>query len=398
MWIVQKIIKKYESGSDWKYDLALLLGENPGSRRVNHHKVQLDDGSYKESGGMSILVEELKILEQQGFIEVKWYQKGSYATAFSYKLEDIPKFYAMEKRIPKPQLVKNYLKDVDNYLSKAQQLWIILALTHEREQALKGRVPEDKEKQEKYFQCLLGLDGLREPIFKRVFSKKYLNNSKTFEREVQNRVLSAARKYHEDIDEEMSDTQILSEILIEEYAQELELKGPLHLMLGGRELRLEEFCYGTVLNSETLKNACILEEQPIDCVITVENKANFVSMPYKEGTLILFSHGFFSPREREFLQRLEKVLRKQSVRYMHTGDLDYGGIRIFQYIRKNIFSELLPMSMDCETYETYRKYGETIEPETVKKLENLREPVLQALIDRMKEEQYTVEQEAFLVV
>lgn len=53
------------------------------------------------------------------------------------------------------------------------------------------------------------------------------------------------------------------------------------------------------------------------------------------------------------------------VQYFHSGDLDYGGIKIFQYIRKTIFPELEPLQMDVETYEAYQEFTEVIDPETL---------------------------------
>ena len=53
------------------------------------------------------------------------------------------------------------------------------------------------------------------------------------------------------------------------------------------------------------------------------------------------------------------------MQYFHSGDLDYGGIKIFQYIRKTIFPELEPLQMDVETYEAYQEFTEVIDPETL---------------------------------
>ena len=411
MWISEKIIEKYESGSDWKYDLAVLLGEDVPERRTRQHTFFLDDDLYLDCGRQE-LVKELEAFERKGLIKVKWYQLGSYATEFKYQLADIPNFYEILDRMPKPQKVQKQLKDVDKYLKQASKSWIIQILEKERSQILEGKQTEDERKVLEFYDCLLGLDRLTSPTFKRVFSKQYLNNSKRFEQKYQGRILAAARKYHDHIDEEMNDTQVLSELYIEEYAQELAVKGPLHLMLEGRELHLEDFCYGTVLNSQTLERAQIPEHQPIRKVISVENKANFVSMPYEEGTLYLFSHGFFSPKEREFLVRLRKVLEYQTeegagvpVEYYHTGDLDYGGLRIFRYIKEKIFPELKPLQMDVETYHRYETYGETMTESIRRKLEALEASwqesedgdAVKNLIAEMLKEGYILEQEAFLI-
>ena len=190
-----------------------------------------------------------------------------------------------------------------------------------------------------------------------------------------------------------------SKLYLDTYSQELAFKGALKICLEGQEIDFTPFVYGTVLNSETLKKAEILPNQEIQKIITVENKANFVSMPYEKDTLIIFSHGFFSPLERDFLKRLEQQLeenRMGQIEYYHTGDLDYGGIRIFQYVRKQIFPKLQPYQMSVEQYEKYKSNAIDIEASALEKLRDLKEPLLQELIDVICRERKVIEQESFL--
>ncbi len=156
---------------------------------------------------------------------------------------------------------------------------------------------------------------------------------------------------------------MLQQLWIEEYAQELSLKGKLHFCLkeengSTQEINTECYRFGTTLNSQTLEHAEIKEVQNIQKIVIFENKANYISAPYKDGILYLFSHGYFSPKECRFLKQLHQVLKNQTsceVQYFHSGDLDYGGIKIFQYIRKTIFPELEPLQMDVDTYEAYQE-------------------------------------------
>lgn len=118
-------------------------------------------------------------------------------------------------------------------------------------------------------------------------------------------------------------------------------------------------------------------------------------MPYEEGTLILFSHGFFSPLEKEFLKQLENVL-KDKAEYFHTGDLDYGGIRIFCYIREQIFPLLQPLYMSVDQYKKYEHHAIDIEESALQKLKEMKEPLLQDLIDLICEKRKVIEQESFI--
>ena len=138
-------------------------------------------------------------------------------------------------------------------------------------------------------------------------------------------------------------------------------------------------------------------------------------MPYEKGTLILFCHGFFSPLEREFLRELEGVLEQGTqdmeqfpgtekagkcaagVEYYHTGDLDYGGVRIFKHIREHVFPKLQPLFMDAVQFDRYLDYGTDMEPSSWEKLKNVEEPLLQQLIDRILTTKKVIEQEVFLI-
>jgi hypothetical protein len=308
-------------------------------------------------------------------------------------------FYIKTERIPKYQLIKQKEDLITTYYNKLKSPWIRKYTEQELLPKLnKGAGNKEYEELQKLLQCFLGLDQLEAPIFKRIFSKRYLNNSKTFEKELQDRIIRIARKYCDDIEAEdaMDDSEVLSQLYIEEYAQELSVKGSLKIEIMGKRIDTGIFPFGTVLNTQTMKNAVILDHPRITKVITIENKANYIMEPFEEGTLIIFSHGFFSPLEREFLKQLRDKLSGQKIAYLHCGDMDYGGIRIFQYIRSCIFPELQPYRMDIDTFEQYKAYGEPIEKGPLEKLKHLKEPLLQTLIDRIIETGLVIEQEAYL--
>ena len=96
------------------------------------------------------------------------------------------------------------------------------------------------------FHCLEELDCLREPILKKVFSKYVFGGSKVFENQYQDAVIRIARRKKADLDDNMDDHTILRELFIEEYSQEMSVKGNLVLELEGKILDLSAFVYGDV--------------------------------------------------------------------------------------------------------------------------------------------------------
>lgn len=79
--------------------------------------------------------------------------------------------------------------------------------------------------------------------------------------------------------------------------------------------------------------------------------------------------------------------------------MDYGGIKIFQHIRKTIFPELQPLQMDVDAYEAYQEFAEEIEPETLEKLKQVQDEniQIQKLIGKLLETGKGIEQECFLI-
>lgn len=386
MTLIDLMIDQYERSSKWNRDFT------------GNTSFRIEEKHYKSIGKNSLL-QEAKKLEEDRLLKIRWV-KGYYnedIEKVEYPLAHIEYFYQLASRVPKYKLVEQKLNMVSVYYDQIKSSWIRLYTEEEIFIRLnKGTDNHEFEVLQELYQCLKALDQLESPIFKRVFSKKYLKNSKKFEKELQDKIIRIARKYHEDIEDMMEDTQVLSQLFIEEYAQELAVKGSIILEVSGSRVDTGVFPYGTVLNTQTLKNAVILNNQQITKVLSIENKANFLVEPFEEGTLIIFSHGYFTPVEREFLIKLRDKLSGQKVTYLHSGDLDYGGIRIFQHIRKRIFPKVQPYRMDAETFDRYISYGEPIEQGTLDKINRLDEPLLKPVIERIIDLNQVIEQEAFL--
>lgn len=406
MYLVDKIIEKceYHSANDWK------------NGATGNRTVLIEQKDYKKCGKTQ-LVEEVRELLQRDLIKVKsWVVYGSDPAAIMFCVQDLPRFYVIAKEeadakgenfVSKQQRVIRCREQVNKELNRGiSKQWIAdyyHMLLGKIEELGAGRIPKEFDRLELDSKCLRGLDELEEPMYERIFSKKYLGNTKAFQKNAKSHIISIAKTHCPEVEKDMDDTTVLEQIFIWEYAQEMALKGPLRLKLcfesESRNLNVEDFYYGMILNTETLKHIEIESEQPaIHRIVTVENKANFVSVPYEEDTLYVFSHGYFSPYERKFLQKLYQILeQRQDVSYHHSGDLDYGGVKIFEYIQHRIFPKLQPMLMDVETFEKYREYAEPIEEQKLEKLKETKIPILQDLIEKMIGEGMGIEQESFLI-
>ena len=404
-WILEKIVTQIESGTEsWR-------AESQGGKSLSNEHGELYDKKHLKSD----VVQEAIQLQNRNLIQIDWVKgyRGSDIERIRYRLEEKAAFYILYQQevdagfLPKQEKVRLYQEFLKRQLSKVKKKWIreyYEDLLKRSENKRKADVFELLEQEKKYAPCFLGLDEIEESIFKRIFSKKYLGNTKTFEKEMEGHIISAAKKFCPDVEREMDDTTILQQLFIEEYAQELSLKGELHFRIKEENGSFQEintgcYCFGTTLNSQTLEHAVLDQEQKIQKIVIFENKANYISAPYKAGVLYVFSHGYFSPKECRFLTELYQVLKKNGVSYFHSGDLDYGGIKIFQHIRRVIFPELQPLQMDVDTYESYQEFAEELETETLEKLKQVQDenPQIQELIRKLLETGKGIEQECFLI-
>lgn len=401
-YLLGRIVGQVErSRNDWREGRS-------GNRTLDNKKGALYDKDHLKSE----VVAAAARMEEAGWIKINWGGgiRGSDFTSVSYRLEDMPFFYKKYQEEVDPDFrpryhwVQVFSRVLEEELSVVRSPWIKACYREELERVETQRnVREKYEKFLKYQACFRGIDSLEEPVFKRIFSRSFCGGSKVFESVMQKHVIWAAKKYCEDMDDTMDDTTVLSQLLIEDYAQELAVKGVLDLAMpgedGGRSrISTENWKYGTVLNSETMKHAEPVRERPaFSRVVTIENKANYVAAPFRRDTLYIFTHGFLSPRERRFLQKLYDVWKNYEMEYYHSGDLDYGGMKIFQYMRNRIFPGLQPLRMDAETFVRYEKYGEKIEEETLEKIRGIEEPCFQPLIQKILETGLGIEQESFLI-
>ena len=385
-YLVRRILDKIESSSvDWRENAS-------GNRSL---KIQQEDFNR---AGKSELLEEARMLEQRGLVQIKWLEYGNDIEKITYCLKQAGQFYELSGLTPKWERIQEERQTLCRWSKQAQTGWLKAYYEDQAASLEKGKQSSDLQKYgEQLFICLNAVEKLKEPVYQRVFSVAVLGSTKVFENVLRTRVVSILSAYHPDVDEAMNDKEILSQVYLEEYAQELAVKGNLKIILMGKEISLADFYYGTVLNTKTLRHAEVPAGQNIRKIITVENKANYVSMPYEEETLIIFSHGFFSPLDCEFLRKLLAVL--PDVEFYHTGDLDYGGIRIFRHIREHVCPRVRPLSMDADQYDHYIQYGYEIKPETLKKLEDMRgtEPLMEELIEHMIKGKMGIEQECFLI-
>lgn len=371
--IAQIIINKYENSSKCRN------GIKQGNMSVNFSKIQKYnlDSNYK----YRLEVNKAAVsLEEKELIKVKWISKNNIIDRIIFSLEDIDKFYELSGMEKKDIILSGIVELLESYKNNIQNVKlknIIVDFQSEIEKKKKiPKIIEDYDKRILILKALLGIDEMlrnEEIMYERVFSKKYFNNSKIFEKQLRGSILSLIKKYFEEIDD-LDDDIILNSIGIVKTTNDLNIKGDIVFELEERQLDLNNFIYGLALNDKTIKEIKLVSFN-FNKVISVENKANFNYLcEAEENALIIFSGGFYTPCHRRFLHDLyESIVKKQSdIEFYHWGDIDLGGINIYRNIKEYIFPEVKPLMMDIDTIKENLDFCEEINSKSyIKKLEGL---------------------------
>lgn len=371
--LLNDLLDKYERSGHFR-------GEN-----INRSVTKLfDQKTYPDyhSGYAPLINEAAKLLEQEGVLQIEWvrYKSNHLIKRVTLNLEQVLKAYELVKRVPKHDTLQTTREKLEILKRAIFTDWIQKFI----DQSLveideKFRIPQIIRVDNAVFDSLLlSLRGIQDKgsqeISERLFSKKYLGNSKIFELHIRKIIIPIARKYLLDEDYKMRDEQVLEVLGIEKSAEELSFCGPLVIELKNRKTDFSNLMYGISIDNRTIRELQI-KELKVNKIITIENKAVFKYMVDKNepDTILVYVAGFHSPTKRIFLKKVRDYLKEQltPVKYFHWGDLDYGGIQIFYHLKRNVFECLQPLNMDVETFKENLSYCESLGEESIKLLKKL---------------------------
>lgn len=365
-WILNKVNTK-----DWR------IGKVTGHKHYSHssnRSAGANDPLYEmrdAAGGRAAFLEQVRRLEKEGLITVIYENVNTDVKKITVSMEQIDRLYEFEGLENPRRVIAGKRKFLEQQRKLAAEPWL-LEYYEALERKLDGGTVPDNLEDENIFLILTAMTRLEKDIWERKFSAEVLGDSKLFENHYEKKILTVLRKYSPKAEECMEDVEILAEHKIRTYSQMLEWKGGIVYRLEDALIDTSASVYGTVLNAQTLEHAALVSLRDVKKIVTIENKANYESMKYSPDTLYLYTHGFPSPKERIFLANLEK-LADEAVEFFHWSDMDYGGIRIFQYLKKNLFTRLRPLGMDRKAYEKLlnSKNGIPLEDGKREKLEKM---------------------------
>ena len=413
--------QKIQSLSRYIIEKAECDSYRAGTRSKQWH-IEADQKLLDAVGGRSVLLRQAGELEKltgiSGKIIVKWKAVRTEIEKITVSPDAIPLLCQVEQIEDPRERQLSQMELTESWKSRvAQADWLIPYYDHILERLNSGKLVKDVPGLEDplFFLFLNKTAEEREPLYRRAFSAQVcttwngiaqtkqseskITPTKRFEKIYQSAVLSVLKQYSPLYEEGMSDEELLTAHGILTYAQTLEFKGAVSYRIDdGPEISTAAQIYGTMFNKQTLENAVPISIVGIRQIMTIENKANYEKMQFRPDTLYIFCHGFFSPPERKFLSRVV-ALAGTDTEYFHWGDMDYGGIRIFKFLQKNLFPKLKPWKMDVTDYKMALQMGASISLETDKRerFEQMDAGVLTPLKEAILKNGKEIEQELLLL-
>ncbi len=353
--------------------------------------------------GRKMLLSQAKQLVEEKYIKIKWAQVNTEIKSIiiiTDRLDDLcdrenvdnPRTKFEEKR----QQIITWLAEFGEEEDKEWIVKFYEKILCQMQTATK-HLPEYA-RDDMLLICLNAISRLQEDVWKRVFSNNIFEDSKVFEDAYQAKVINVLCKFSNRVSTDMEADEILTEFKILSYSQMLECKGSFQYEITIPQYIAESildknihsktnvdtsvFYFGHNINAQTLTWGKVIDVKDIRKVMTIENKANYESMTYDKHCLYIFTHGFFSFKERAFLATLNQLL-PETVEFYHWSDMDYGGFRIFQFVKNRVFSgrNIKPFKMGEREYvqAMNRQTGKEIGASTREKLEKIDVPELREL-------------------
>ena len=152
-YLIHRILDKIEGSSvDWRK-------ETSGNRSL---KIQQEDFNR---AGKSELLEEARMLEQRGLIQIKWLEYGNDIEKITYRLEQAGQFYELLGLTSKWERLETERQILCKWSEQAQTGWLRAYYEDQVASLEKGKPSLDLSKYgDQLFICLNALEKLEEPV------------------------------------------------------------------------------------------------------------------------------------------------------------------------------------------------------------------------------------------
>lgn len=361
--VLEELIAKYESS-------LVYTGENKRNQRITCSITEKKFPEYFDLSSLAYhqLHEELMELEEKGFVSLVWKSKSKGHVLKEAELNQLraDEIYQILNRPSRNQVEALAFREIaafesveDNVTENAAK-WL-------KERILEGKSVKkyvDISKPEQIRQILYALHAAasnKREMYLREFSILHFHDSKALEN-LEGKVLSLIREFYMGMEsglEDLDDEQLLNLFGIYKNPSYVMAKGSGTLTLcsdGERDeftVNLSRLSGGIGIHSGDLMKIEFLPDSQVRRVLTIENLTVFHRF-YMEDTLLIYLGGYHTKVRREFLKKVHLAFPK--IEYLHFGDMDCGGFKILEDLRKKTGIAFLPYRMDVNTFLEFETF------------------------------------------
>lgn len=400
--VLSILLTKFEKSTSFKTGQRSNQRPQIALDRKNELSSEYDDEmDHRKKEAIDMAVKEL---EMEGIIDIAWvkWEEGRLSRIY-LNYEKIELAYKSLSRKPKQIKIQEMI-EILLPLNKHPWDWVKLWWNEVNERlnsnSTKNISLDEPDKYKDLVEILLALPNYEGGIAKRILSSLILKDSKAFENSVESRLLSILKKYCSTDFE--TDEEYLDSIGIYKNGEYVYMSGPIKFVVDGFITNFLGLPGGSGLSYETAKRLKITGIGTKK-IILIENLTVYqLFVDYnKNNDLVIYTAGYPKKILQLFLKKIYEYIKlEQNITVYHWGDIDYGGIKIFEYIRTNFIPSLKPLYMDVQKYNQYTNRGMTFSRDYEKKLEallrdnNYRE--WHALINEMLRCKIRIEQEVMI--
>ena len=332
--------------------------------------------------------EVIESLAAQGIVKAKWekFQEGRKLVKVYLEPERITEAYIQAGITPREQKLER-LKKIFMPLTDHPWEWVAL-WAREIVQALCERKSagldlNDPVGYERLAEVLRELPKLEEDIPKRVLSHRLFHHTKVFEQEVERRLVHLIQN-RSGIEYD-SEEEALQSVGITDQPRSAWIAGALRCAIGDDTISFDTFPGGLGLSRETVSKLAIdaIHGERIVLIENLTSWQQWVKARQGERELVVYTGGFPNRTVQQLLFKLGIYVyggacgREEDggiggkLPVYHWGDMDAGGMQIFEFIRDRYFPGLRPLGMDESSYLRYVDRGMEFNRDYEKKLKEM---------------------------
>ena len=366
--ILHALLKEYEKSKTYRGENRVTQSFTVTPKQFFHAY----DSDFVDLDAQDAFEQDVKELGKQGLVIIDTAKDGV-IKKIRLNVESTEEIYFLLGRTP---LAQQEQEQIAFYSLHASADGVLGAFCRDQIERLQNRKkarygPQDAAV---LVDILLYMDGNETEIYERELSIELFHDSKRFENEYRNKLLTVLKNYgtHDAFINEITDQREREHTLLSEYGivsnpSYVNFKGNGKvIMKNGDQIPLR--ANATLAISEDM----FRQIQSIDVddagIMTVENLTSFNRIE-KNGCFLLFLSGYHNTIRQKFLVKL--FHDNPGKKWYHFGDLDPDGFYILEHLKEKTKIPFLPYRMSVNELKTYHQYGKALEPNDNTKAESL---------------------------